>query len=365
MPETPDPTELQEISTSGLLDSRSYLKNNPDVLAAGLNALEHYCTFGWQEGRRPNPYFDGAWYLERNSDVRSAAMNPLLHYIRHGEQEGRRPVPIFEPTWYRAAYSVAPEQIALSHFLLYRYGARTLPSPELYFALHTSPFAELAAMGKDPFTAFAFLSPDVSPDVLEADAIHSSGLFDENYYLLNGSDLLDADFNLALHFCRWGWRERRKPNICFDTEWYLATNPDVTRLSINPLTHYLFEGEARGRRPIIYFDPLWYRETYAVSPSHNALAHYLQRRRWQTVSPNPFFDVSWYLEHHAEEIGPGRDAFAHYLHAGTYRDISPSPGFDAVAYRRRFLGKPSRLFRHLANPYKDNPLLHFLRHSYR
>ncbi len=365
MSENASPGELQEILTSGLFGQNYYLRNNADVMRSGLDAASHYCTFGWREGRRPNHYFDGTWYLEQHSDVLAASMNPLLHYIRHGEHEGRRPVPAFEPAWYRAAYRVAPEQLALGHFLTYRFGGRTLPSPELYSVLHAAPFAEIAAKGEDPFAVFASSSADLSTHAIEADITRRSGLFDENYYLLNGSDLLGVDTDPAYHYCRWGWREHRKPNIYFDTAWYLATNSDVARLSVNPLAHYLFEGEAAGRRPIIYFDPAWYRAMYMVPHSQNALAHYLQHRRRRPVSPNEFFDPVWYMKNHADEIGPGQDAFAHYLHAGTYRDINPSAGFDAVAYRRRYLGKASRLFAHRANPSKDNPLVHFLRSSYR
>ena len=69
---------------------------------------------------------------------------------------------------------------------------------------------------------------------------------------------------LATHFCRYGWRERRKPNLYFDTHWYLETNPAVARLQINPLVHYVLEGEAADRRPVPYFNPGWYRKTYSI-----------------------------------------------------------------------------------------------------
>ncbi len=338
--------------------------NNPDVLQSGLDPLSHYFDFGWREGRSPNPYFDGAWYLEQNSDVVSAAMDPLLHYVRHGDREGRRPVPVFDTSWYRTAYALAPEQLALGHFMGHRHGSHTLPAPEFFSTPHIAPFAGIAASGEDPFCVFASPSSTVSARTIEEDLIRRSGLFDANYYLLNGNDLTEIDIDPVAHFCSWGWREHRKPNIYFDTGWYLTTNPNVARLSFNPLAHYLLEGEAAGRRPVVYFDPLWYCKKYRVSRSESALAHYLKRRRCQTVSPNPLFDPIWYMEHHGEEIGLGRDAFAHYLHAGTYRNIRPSLQFNSVTYRRQFLGRPSRLFAHLADPHKNNPLVHYLRSLY-
>jgi hypothetical protein len=356
--------EIYEISDSGLFDHDYYLHCHVDVAESGLDPLTHYCNFGWREGRKPNPYFDSVWYLEHHSDVVSADINPLLHYIRRGDREGRRPSLVFDSAWYRAAYSVPLEQLALGHFLTHRHGGRTLPSPELYSALHTSPFSELAAAEKDPFCSFAPSTTTISAQTIERDLIYGSGLFDENYYLLNGSDLFEANIDPTSHFCRWGWREHRKPNIYFDVAWYLATNPRIARLSINPLAHYLLEGEHVGRRPIIYFDPVWYRETYDVRRSESALAHYLVRRRHQIVSPNPLFDSGWYMEHYGAEVGMGRDPFAHYLHAGTYRHVNPSPSFNAAAYRRRFLGRPRRLFAHLADPHRDNPLVHYLRSAY-
>ena len=355
----------KEIQQCGLLDSAYYLSSYPDVHASGLDPVYHYCNFGWREGRKPNPYFDGAWYTQQNPDVLAADMNPLLHYVRHGDHEGRRPVPVFDTAWYRVAYQIAPDGLALAHFLTHRHGARALPSPELFFVLHTNPYAELAASGSDPFVAFAASTSTTSAISVEANIIRRSGLFDSNYYLLNGSDLLEVDTDPAFHFCCWGWREHRKPNAYFDTAWYLRTNPEVSKLSINPLAHYIYEGEAVGRRPIIYFDPTWYRETYAVPRCQSALEHYLERRHLQTVSPNPFFDPAWYVAQHANEVGAGRDAFAHYLYTGAFREINPSERFDAVAYRRRHLGRPSRLFARLIDPHKDNPLVHYLRGSYR
>ena len=61
---------------------------------------------------------------------------------------------------------------------------------------------------------------------------------------------------------------------------------------------------------------------------------------------------------------PNRDPFAHFLRAGTYGDRDPSPDFDAAAYRKRVLGRPSRHFRRLLHPERDNPLVHWLGAQY-
>ena len=59
------------------------------MAAAGVNPLEHYATFGWQEGRVPSHAFDPAQYLAAYPDVAAAHVDPLLHYLQFGMSEGR------------------------------------------------------------------------------------------------------------------------------------------------------------------------------------------------------------------------------------------------------------------------------------
>lgn len=99
--------------------SRRYLRANPDVEAAGINALLHFLRHGRAEGRasyavvepsqadldletlRGSALFDADFYLDANADVRDAGIDPLEHYLRHGAGEGRWPNPWFDPHWYR------------------------------------------------------------------------------------------------------------------------------------------------------------------------------------------------------------------------------------------------------------------------
>ncbi|MCA8901943.1 MAG: hypothetical protein KDA53_11915 [Hyphomonas sp.] len=50
----------QILVASGGFDADWYLANNPDVAASGIDAAEHYMTFGIFEGRLPHPMFDPA-----------------------------------------------------------------------------------------------------------------------------------------------------------------------------------------------------------------------------------------------------------------------------------------------------------------
>ena len=358
--------EIAELEGSGLFDGAWYLALHEDVRNAQLDPLLHFHHYGWHEGRNPNRYFDTAWYLTQYPDVRDAGINPLVHYLRHGEPQGRRPSRHFDPAWYREVYDLPPDAVALAHFLVQRTSGRFAPSAELYAVLHLQSYIDDPASGDDPFGHYLDdmmkAGKEAFPDL---DIVRTSDLVDPNYYLINGSDVHEAELDPIEHFCRYGWRDPRKPNIYFDMRWYLQTNPAVAKLKINPMVHYILEGEAAGRRPVPYFDPLWYREKYKVPQDQNVLAHFLNHRRSQKFSPTPVFDVAWYVQQHPDEMGGSRDPFAHFLQAGTYRDIDPSPTFNAAEYRKRHIGKPSRKFRHLMHPDKDNPLVHFLRSGYR
>jgi len=363
---TDDPSELETLDASGLLDAAWYLAQYPDVRDSELEPLLHFYRYGWREGRKPNRYFDPAWYLHHHPDVGAAGMNPLLHYVRHGDREGRRPVWHFDPAWYRRVYNIPSDALTLAHFLTQRTSGRFAPMPELWAVLHLPPYCDDPSAGEDPFVHYLEnMEREGCEPFPDFGVVNTSGLIDPNYYLINGTDVHEAQLDPAAHFCRYGWREGRKPNIYFDTRWYLLTNPGVQRLEIDPVVHYILEGEMAGRRPVPYFDPVWYRETYGIPPGQVALAHYLLHRRSQAFSPTPLFDVAWYVERHAEEVVGNRDPFAHFLQAGTYRDLDPSPAFNAAAYRKRHLGRPSRLFRHLMHPDRDNPLVHHLRTEYR
>ncbi|MGU3329543.1 hypothetical protein ACLBXB_21650 [Methylobacterium mesophilicum] len=72
-------------------DKEFYLNNNPDLIDAYHDALEHFHLYGWREGRDPNQNFSTKYYLETNWDIVHADINPLLHYGLTGRREGRTP----------------------------------------------------------------------------------------------------------------------------------------------------------------------------------------------------------------------------------------------------------------------------------
>ena len=355
--------EVAELRQSCLFDATFYLSVNEDVRAAGVDPLLHFCRDGWREHRAPNPYFDVGFYLSRDRDLRASWANPLLHYHQTGEGAGLRPGPLFDPGWYALAAGLGADEPRLAHFLRHRLDDSASPLRELYVVPHLDGWRELRGQGVDPFSGFA-AEHDPLPDPVDAEVllVRASGLFDENFYLINAPDVLEAQIDPVSHFCRFGWREARDPSLYVDIAWYLRTNPVVAAMGVNPLLHYMIAGEAAGRRPSVCFDPVWYHGRYGPMTGL-ALADFMARRRQQRVSPNALFDVDWYMRNHGEAVGANRDPFAHYLYAARREDIDPSAEFDAGAYRRRHLGRRSRHFAHI-EARRELPLLHRLAREY-
>ena len=350
----------EAISASGLFDVEWYGRTYPDVIAAGVDPLEHYCRHGRFEARRPNAYFDEAWY--RRDFTVPDDVPALLDYQQRGEQLGRSPGRHFDPRWYRDAYAIPADVSPLTHFLQHRRLGGVAPCPQLWCVAQRPA----AAPAGDPFEPY--LTPDWDPQqaaTADIALLHDAALFDENYYQIVNNDVFSATIEPLTHFCAFGWREERNPNFYFHTSWYMVTNPEVMQLAVNPLVHYLLIGEPAGRRPVPYFEPDWYRRHYDLPPKVSPLAHYLANRRNQNVSPNSLFDVQWYLAHCGEKLHHRRDAFAHYLVAGMSRDLQPSPQFDAAAWRRRTHGRPTRHFRYSQRPERDNPLVNYMLAQYR
>ena len=77
------------IKNNNLLKVGYYLSKNPDVKLTGQDPIIHYIYYGSNEGRKPNPEFDGKNYLESHKDVKKSNINPLVHYSLYGMKEKR------------------------------------------------------------------------------------------------------------------------------------------------------------------------------------------------------------------------------------------------------------------------------------
>jgi glycosyltransferase involved in cell wall biosynthesis len=68
-------------------DVEHYARSYPDVVAAGIDAFEHFVTYGYREGRSPSANFDAKFYWARylGGDVEQ---NPFLHFLAHKHEPG-------------------------------------------------------------------------------------------------------------------------------------------------------------------------------------------------------------------------------------------------------------------------------------
>ena len=142
------------IAQASLFDANHYLINGSDVHEASLDPIEHFCSYGWEEGRQPNIYFNTAWYVRTNSDIERLGVNPLVHYILQGEKQGRRPVVYFSPDWYRSRYSIPDDQLALSHFLQHRRSQRFSPNEQFDLDWYLRRYAQQVGPNRDPFAHY-------------------------------------------------------------------------------------------------------------------------------------------------------------------------------------------------------------------
>ena len=122
----PSPNQL-----GGLFDAEWYLHAYRDVAASGMDAWDHYQTYGAAEQRNPNALFDAAWYLAKYPDVAAAGADPVEHYRLYGAAEGRDPGPGFNSAFYalQAGKKPAPYSCLLAHYLAHRDTPGLLASP--------------------------------------------------------------------------------------------------------------------------------------------------------------------------------------------------------------------------------------------
>lgn len=68
-----------------LFDNDYYCERYPDIPSNNLDALQHYISSGWLEGRDPAAWFSTSFYLQNYPGVKSVGMNPLFHYVVWGK----------------------------------------------------------------------------------------------------------------------------------------------------------------------------------------------------------------------------------------------------------------------------------------
>ncbi|QDH71040.1 hypothetical protein FKV23_13810 [Lysobacter alkalisoli] len=70
------------IESSSLFQAAWYLKQNADVVSAGISPATHYLLCGAREGRDPGPEFSTRDYLAQHPECEQSGVNPLVHYLQ-------------------------------------------------------------------------------------------------------------------------------------------------------------------------------------------------------------------------------------------------------------------------------------------
>ena len=332
-------------------DAAYYLAHNPDVAAAGVDALKHYLAFGWKEGRDPNAYFSTRWYLAQNPDVAAAGVNPLEHFENYGWREGRDPSPNFSLGKYLAAN---PDVKAAGVDPLQQFLAAGQAQGRV--AIPVTPAAPAAPADQLVDKAWYLAQhPDVAASGEDASAnYHRVGwklgynpdqFFDTTYYLKTNPDVAAAGVDPLTHFETYGWKEGRQPSLAFSDSKYLAANPDVAAAKVDPLAHYLTFGQNEGRMTFINApqamgpaDPLVDRAYYfaqiatIVPAAADASASYDQGGWRLGLNPDAYFDTNYYLARNPDVRAAGVDPLKHYETFGWKEGRDPSAAFSTNKY---------------------------------
>ncbi len=72
----------RNLSPSAFFDSEFYLANNPDVVKAAMDPVDHYYRFGWKEKREPTEHFNVLAYIDKHMGG-DDSLNPVTHAIQY------------------------------------------------------------------------------------------------------------------------------------------------------------------------------------------------------------------------------------------------------------------------------------------
>jgi GT2 family glycosyltransferase/glycosyltransferase involved in cell wall biosynthesis len=88
----------------------------------------------------------------------------------------------------------------------------------------------------------------------ELEMVKNSGLFDQEWYLVNYPDVANSGTDPASHYLLYGGFEGRDPGPNFSSSGYLSTHNQIITLKVNPLVHYL---KSRGQNKFVIKSKLW------------------------------------------------------------------------------------------------------------
>ena len=251
-----------------VLDPAWYSSRYRDVLAAGVDAAEHFLGSGITEGRDPGPFVDLSFVRTQWAGPALDAASLLLELLERGLADGWRPSPYVDLSWYAANNADVPaDPIAAFSHLVKIGAAEARPfSPYLDLYSYASEVPDIVSGGVDPFTYFTALGQHL--------ARFPHPAWDETGYL-EANEYVRFALGMGMHlhgfeqFCATGHAEVARGAILlpvrigpartveeFAETRYLAANPDVAALVDagrvpDGVTHFFAIGHrdvAAGRR---------------------------------------------------------------------------------------------------------------------
>ena len=339
-----DPIVATALRYNGLFEPEWYLRQNPDVAAAGVDPLRHFLASGMTEGRDPSPLFSSSYYRERNPDVVAAGQIPLVHFLRGGASENRQPHPLVAMRWLREQLGPGlPMDNPLLGLLMSRdrlgprpafdmdhlAAALGLDAKATTYDILVAYFALPAGQRPSPHSlidqAFLVQQTGASPiDPVERyfreGGIYSSchRLFDKDHVWNHLGPLRDTVGELSLLDLALIAPDpgQRKTSPLLDPAHYARQL--AAPLTELPAQHYVRTGSAEGRDPTLFFDDAAYRARYLRDQRGiTSLEHYLAHGREPWMSLAPRFPDRFYVTRYPEVARdyPGTP-LQHYLAHG-------------------------------------------------
>jgi hypothetical protein len=253
-----------------VVDPAWYVARYRDVLAAGLDAVDHLLGPGLVEGRDPGPFVDLSFVRTQRPGPTVDGAALLLELLDHGLADGWRPSPYVDPAWYAAEHTDVPDEpvAALRHLIEVGFPEGRAVSPFVDLRAYAIDIPDIASGGVDPFLYFTALGQHLAR--FPHPAWDESGYLDANEYVRFALGM-GKHLHGFEHFCATGHAEvargaillpvrleAGRPGEEFAEARYLAANPDVAELVASGelpdgVTHFFAIGHREvlaGRRRI-------------------------------------------------------------------------------------------------------------------
>lgn len=174
-------------------------------------------------------------------------------------------------------------------------------------------------------------------------------LFDREYYNTSNKDVHDSGMDPLLHYVKFGWKERRRPNRWFRDslvdQQALAGTPEtppfILFLTLLDEENFLKFKELTEKQLYIdlghadcwdckimreHFNSTYYRLRYPDIPENcDALEHFCEFGWREHRKPSADFDTAYYLLANKDVLEAGLNPFVHYLTDGVKEGRKPRP----------------------------------------